>query len=192
MDNHVHLLATGAEQGAVSRSIQSLGRQYVAFFNRKHRRTGTLWEGRFKSALVQTQGYLLDCQRYIELNPVRAGMVVRPIDYPWSSHRFHAAGVRDDIVTTHPAFMALGDTPHARQVAYRALFEAPVDPRCLALIRDATAHGWGIGDGEFVAWAGRQAGRRASRGGVGGRPRKPESDPGFDQGQGTARSCVPG
>ncbi len=171
MDNHVHLLATGGGPESIPKAIQSLGRRYVAFFNRKYQRTGTLWEGRYKGALVQTQRYLVDCQRYIELNPVRAGMVARPIDFRWSSHRHHAAGVADALVTTHPQILAMGEAEEWR-AAYRKIFGEPLSRESLALIRDATEHGWGIGDEEFIDSIGEQIGRRMARAGPGGRPRK--------------------
>jgi putative transposase len=128
MTNHVHLLVTPAEPGAASRMMQAIGRRYVASFNARYRRTGTLWEGRFKSALVDSEHYVLTCYRYIELNPVRAAMVARPGDYRWSSHDHNAHGVPDPRITPHPAYLALARDPAARQAAYRRLFETIPPP----------------------------------------------------------------
>lgn len=122
MTNHVHLLVTPAEPGAVSRMMQAIGRRYVAGFNARYRRTGTLWEGRFKSALVDDESYVLACYRYIELNPVRAAMVAGPAEYRWSSHARNAHGARDPRITPHASYLALGRDPATRQVTYRGLF----------------------------------------------------------------------
>ena len=122
MTDHVHLLVTGAERGAVSHMMQCLGRRYVVGFNARHRRTGALWEGRFKSCLVDSRGYLFACHRYIEMNPLRATLVSNPIEYRWSSYRCNAMGELNRLVTPHPLYLQLGPDPDARQIAYRALF----------------------------------------------------------------------
>ena len=122
MTNHVHLLVTPHATGATSRMMQALGRRYVGSFNARYQRTGTLWEGRFKSALVDSERYALACYRYIELNPVRAGMVATAGDYPWSSHGHNAHGLCDPRVTPHPAWLALGADEAARRTTYRELF----------------------------------------------------------------------
>ena len=121
MTNHVHVLVTPAEPGGVSRMMQAIGRRYVACFNARYRRTGTLWEGRFKSALVDSDAYVLACYRYIELNPVRAGMVQSPCRYPWSSYHANACGRGEARIRPHAAWRALGDTEDARRHAYREL-----------------------------------------------------------------------
>jgi REP-associated tyrosine transposase len=126
MTNHVHLLATPQTAGAVSRMMQAIGRRYVGCFNARYRRTGTLWEGRYKSALVGTSRYALTCYRYIELNPVRARMVVSPGDYRWSSHGHNALGNDEAFITTHSAYRALGENADARRESYRALFDEPL------------------------------------------------------------------
>lgn len=123
MDNHVHLLATPAGDDALSRTMQAVGRRYVRWFNRRHGRSGTLWEGRFRSSLVEADRYLLACQRYIESNPVRAGLVEAAADWPWSSHRHHVGLLLDPLVRTHPTVWALGNTPFDRESAYRRLFD---------------------------------------------------------------------
>ncbi|GAB1595055.1 transposase [Lysobacter claricitrinus] len=121
MTNHVHLLVTPSSPGGVSRMMQAIGRRYVACFNARYRRTGTLWEGRFKSALVDSDRYVLACYRYIELNPVRAGMVVHPTDYPWSSCVTNALGRDEPRVRPHAAWLALSGTAEQRFAAYREL-----------------------------------------------------------------------
>jgi putative transposase len=160
MSNHVHLLATGASPASIPKTIQSLGRRYVAHFNHLYRRTGTLWEGRYKAALVQSEAYLVNCQRYIELNPVRAGLVSDPASHRWSSHHRLAFGKRDDLVTPHAQFLGLGGNASAE---YRALFSLPLEIEVVEKIRDATHHGWGIGNPDFLEWAGRICNRRAQR-----------------------------
>ncbi|WP_229792397.1 transposase [Cognatilysobacter bugurensis] len=121
MTNHVHLLVTPAEPGGVSRMMQAIGRRYVAGFNTRYRRTGTLWEGRFRSALVDSEEYVLACYRYIELNPVRAAMTLEPGDYRWSSYACNAAGVHDARVTPHEAYRRLGAVDRERLATYAAL-----------------------------------------------------------------------
>lgn len=128
MSNHVHLLITPATAGAVSRFMQALGRRYVRYVNDRHERTGTLWEGRFKSCLVDNERYLLRCYRYIELNPVRAAIVADPADYRWSSHRCNALGKPDALVTPHPTYLTLGADARERERAFRALVMEAVDP----------------------------------------------------------------
>lgn len=123
MDNHVHLLCTPEQDGALSAAMQALGRRYVRHFNRRHGRTGTLWEGRFRSSLVEADRYLLACHRYIELNPVRAGRVDDPRAWPWSSHRHHVGLSVDPLVRPHPLLYSLGNTPFERESAYQRLFD---------------------------------------------------------------------
>jgi putative transposase len=126
MDNHVHLLCTPSQGDSLARTIQAVGRRYVRRFNRRHGRSGTLWEGRFRSSLVEADRYLLACQRYIESNPVRAGIVEGVADWPWSSHRHHIGLSVDPIVRSHPTIFALGNTPFERESAYRKLFDESV------------------------------------------------------------------
>ncbi len=123
MDNHVHLLATPERDDALSKAMQAVGRRYVRWFNRRHGRSGTLWEGRFRSSLVEAERWLLACQRYIESNPVRAGLVPSVADWPWSSHRHHVGLAVDPLVRPHPRVWALGNTPFERESAYRRLFD---------------------------------------------------------------------
>lgn len=136
MTNHVHLLLTPMAEHGVAHLMQDLGRKYVRYINRQHQRTGTLWEGRYKSSLIDSEAYLLTCMRYIELNPVRAGMVQEPGDYPWSSYGCNAHGKTNVLVTPHPLFIGLGMDPATRQRAYRELFSDHLDMNVLQEIRE--------------------------------------------------------
>lgn len=127
MTNHIHLLASPESGHAISQVFQSVGRRYVQYFNAIYRRTGTLWEGRYRATVVESERYLLTLMRYIELNPIRAGMVLHPGDYLWSSYRRHAqgeSGVNADWLTPHPEYLKLGQSDPERQSAYRQLFQA--------------------------------------------------------------------
>ncbi len=123
MTNHVHMLVTPVDKIGISRMMQQIGRKYVSYFNDTHKRTGTLWEGRFKSSVVGSDKYLLACYRYIELNPVRAGLVAAPADYDWSSYRTNALGQSSDIVKPRREWIDLGFTQNERLTKYRLLFE---------------------------------------------------------------------
>jgi putative transposase len=135
MPNHAHLLITPQWPHAISGCMQALGRRYATYFNRTHRRSGTLWDGRYKSCLVESQMYLLTCHQYIELNPVRADMVASPADYRWTSHHSNALGRPDPLIQPHPEYLALGTSPEERQAAYRDLFHNAIDADRLAAIR---------------------------------------------------------
>ena len=137
MTNHVHLLGTPVAADSMSRMMQQLGRQYVRYFNWKHERSGPLWEGRFRSSVIQSERYLLACYRYIELNPVRAGMVRKPCEYRWSSFRANALGHHDANVSPHTTWIALGNDDSSRRDAYNRLFEQADDQASDALIRNA-------------------------------------------------------
>lgn len=138
MTNHVHFLMTPKHERGIARVMQTVGRRYVLYFNRKHGRTGTLWEGRYRATSIDTERYLFTCYRYIELNPVRAGLVAHPRLYRWSSYGANALGQRDPLVTPHDRLAALGDSNERRQVAYRALFDEAVDEEAIVRIRRAT------------------------------------------------------
>lgn len=150
MTNHVHLLVTPDGRGSVGAMLQELGRRYVRVFNTVHERTGTLWEGRFKSSLVDSETYLLTCHRYIELNPVRAGLAAHPADYSWSSHAHHATGKPDGIITQHELYLALGRDSAERQAAFRALFATQIEPATLARIRETVNAGAALGSMAFL------------------------------------------
>lgn len=149
MTNHIHLLLTPGEGGGIGRLFQHIGRYYVPYFNRRHRRTGTLWEGRYRATVIDAENFLLTCYRYIELNPVRAEMVKHPRDYPASSYRANAKGRADGIVAPHPVYEALGPDPAARQAAYRQLFRRRIGEPTLDEIRAATNKGWVLGTDRF-------------------------------------------
>lgn len=137
MTNHVHLLLTPAPNGSPARLMQSLGRRYVQYINRFYRRTGSLWEGRYKSSLVQAETYLLSCYRYIELNPVRAEMVADPGHYRWPSYRVNGLGQPDARVTPHSLYLAQGRDSAERTQTYRALFRPELDAEAAVDIRQA-------------------------------------------------------
>lgn len=149
MTNHVHLLMTPFSETGLSKALQMLGRYYVQYFNYCYRRTGTLWEGRYKATLIDSESYLLACMRYIELNPVRADMVADPAEYPWSSYRFNALGQIDDLVTPHIEFHRLGADDSTRQAAYRTLFNQSISETQINEIREATNKAWVLGDSRF-------------------------------------------
>lgn len=149
MTNHVHLLATGAEPDGIPAPMKALGQRYVRHFNRSYSRTGALWEGRYHSSVVETEGYLLTCHRYVEANPVRAGMVSTPGEYRWSSFRANAFGEPDPVVSPHPVIAGLGRDADERQASYRALFETPLTSESLDDLRVATRGGHAIGSEPF-------------------------------------------
>src|SRR5687768_7816343 len=142
MTNHVHLLLTPPSVESCSALMRDLGQRYVQYFNSRHARTGTLWEGRFRSCLVESAHYLLACYRYIELNPVRAAMVNHPAAYLWSSYAVNTGTRSDPFVSPHAEFLALAEDACARHIAYGALFETELDEPMLAAIRDATNGGY--------------------------------------------------
>ena len=150
MTNHVHLLCTPlAENNGVSLMMQSLGRMYVRYFNTKYKRTGTLWEGRFKSCLVSAPDYLLRVYQYIESNPVRANMVVKPSDYKWSSYQINGLGKESDLCSAHYLYLELGATKQQRLIAYRALFNDAVPAPLIDDIRACTNKELVLGNDRF-------------------------------------------
>ena len=175
MTNHVHLLVTPEDAESLPRLMQSLGRRYVRYMNATYRRTGTLWEGRYRAAPIDSETYFLACCRYIELNPVRAGMSAHPRDYRWSSYKAHASGAADALLTDHPLYRALGKSMAERQAAYRALFRAALDEAFLKALRTATQGGWALGGERFQRQIAKAAGRRAAPLPK-GRPAKDASD----------------
>lgn len=176
MDNHVHLLVTPGEAGALSRLMHTFSRNYVRRFNDRHGRTGTLWEGRYKACVVDSGRYFLACSRYIELNPVRAWMVPRPGDYAWSSWRGHAGEGVDPLLTPHVEYLALGVDADSRAAAYRALFEEALPAELVDDIRRYLRQQKALGTDRFRAWVeartGRFAGLRSA-----GRPPQPQNCP---------------
>ncbi len=160
MTNHVHILCTPQSKGAVSTMMQSVGRRYVQYFNHTYQRSGTLWEGRYRSCLVQTERYLLEVYRYIELNPVRANMVDDPAEYGWSSYPVNALGRVSDLCAPHPEYMALGKKQEVRLERYRALFNAHVDGDLLTSIRAGVNEGMALGSDRFKDEVEKMTGRR--------------------------------
>jgi putative transposase len=177
MTNHVHLLVSSEQGGAVGDLMKALGQRYVQYFNRAYRRSGTLWEGRYRSCLTQAETYLLACQRYIELNPVRASMVDHPADYRWSSYRANAQGEPDPLIQPHDLYFALGPDPQTRQAAYREIFRYELEPGIVDHIRQATNGNYALGSAQFGAQIEAALKQRAMPGRA-GRPKKniePES-----------------
>ncbi len=169
MTNHVHLLVTPQTSESAGQMMKQLGQRYVRYFNRRYQRSGTLWEGRFRSCLTQSEAYLLACYRYIELNPVRAGMVGRPQDYRWSSYHHNGLGRADSLITPHEQYLALGRVDAERLSAYRELCRAPLDAGLTGEIRDATNGNFALGGKRFQTQIAKALGTRVTRG-VAGRP----------------------
>ncbi len=178
MTNHIHLLATPQFDNSISKVFQSLGRKYVQYFNYTYRRSGTLWEGRYRATVVESERFLLTLMRYIELNPVRANMVNHPADYPWSSYGHNAlgsSGLNGDWLIPHEEYLSLGDTAQARQHSYQALFSTEIVSADLMRIRENTHKGWALGGAQYQATIELLGQRRAASKGV-GRPRNPENN----------------
>jgi putative transposase len=173
MTNHVHLVATPSRPDSLALVMQAVGRQYVRYFNRRHGRTGTLWEGRYRASIIQEDRYFLACQRYVEMNPVRAGLVVMPEAYEWSSHAHHRGLVADQLVSPHNLYWALGNTPFEREAAYRRLFEEQLPAVEEKSLGEALVRGHALAEPEFLSRLEVQTGRNWIRRPV-GRPRKQE------------------
>jgi len=163
MSNHVHLLASPLHTLAAADMMKSLGERYVQYVNRNYGRVGTLWEGRYKSCPVQDETYFLVCQRYIELNPVRAGMVIDPSLYRWSSYRCNAHGEASKLVTPHAVFEALGTDHISRSYAYRELFKEALTEQEILNIRDATNYNYVFGNAQFSECMATALGRQVAR-----------------------------
>ncbi|MDP9898524.1 transposase [Variovorax ginsengisoli] len=173
MDNHFHLLVTPATDDGLPQFMQAVGRSYVRWFNDRHGRSGTLWEGRYRATLIQPERYLLTCMAYMDLNPVRAGQVADPREFRWSSHA-HCVGLRHDrLVSPHPLYWALGNTPFAREAAYAELVHAGVSARDQRLLTESTLQGWAAGDADFIAQLEAVTPRRVVKGRAGRRPNPP-------------------
>lgn len=170
MDNHFHLLATPGTEAGLPKLMQAVGRRYVQQFNRRHRRTGTLWEGRYRATVVQDDRYLLTCMAYIDLNPVRAGLVQRPADWRWSSHRHYIGQVQDRLITPHPLAWSLGNTPFAREAAYADLVQQGLAVDRQQALTESTLKGWALGDRAFLDSLAERTARRIIRGNAGRPP----------------------
>jgi putative transposase len=172
MTNHVHLLVSAEYPEAPGALMKALGQRYTQYVNRKHERSGTLWEGRYRSCPIQSENYLLACQRYIELNPVRAGLANHPADYRWSSYQANALGSDESLVTPHALYLSLGTEATSRQSAYQMLFHDALAPALLEQIRQATNGNFVLGNPGFIAEIPTTQGQRMVPGKP-GRPRKP-------------------
>ncbi len=150
MSNHFHLLVTPETQDGLPQVMQAVGRRYVRYFNTTQGRTGTLWEGRYKSTLLQTDRYLMACMAYIDLNPVRAGLVAQARDYPWSSHGHYIGQKVDRLITPHALYWGMGNTPFAREAVYAELVNAGVSIDQQQALTKATLSGWALGEADFV------------------------------------------
>lgn len=150
MDNHFHLLATPQTQNALPRMMQAVGRTFVRHFNLRHGRTGALWEGRYRSNLIESERYLIACMIYIDLNPVRAGMVTQARDFRWSSHRHHIGLASDKLVHQHALYWGLGDTPFGREAAYAAMVEAGLAAKARDELTQTAMKGWALGSSSFI------------------------------------------
>lgn len=168
MTNHVHLLITPHTEQSLSKTMQMLGRYYVQYYNYCYQRTGTLWEGRYKATLIESEAYLLTCMRYIELNPVRAGMVSHPSEYPWSSYHRNALGKADELIVPHLEYRRLGKTDDERQSAYRQLFKHHISESTVTEIREATNKAWVLGNERFKRRIQQQLERRVEPSARGG------------------------
>lgn len=163
MDNHLQLLLTPQTPDGLPRMMQGVGRRYVRYFNDAHARSGTLWEGRYRSTLIETERYLLACMAYIDLSPVRAGLVPQARDYPWSSHG-HYAGLRTErLVTPHPLYWRLGNTPFAREAAYAQRVQQGLGQDVEQALSDAVLRGWALGSPAFLAELQKKTPRRLSK-----------------------------
>ena len=173
MSNHFHLLATPETVEGIPQMMQAVGRRYVRTFNLRHQRTGTLWEGRYRSTLIQTERYLLACMAYIDLNPVRAGMVADPADYPWSSHQHYIGRRQDKLVTPHGLYWEMGNTPFARDQSYADMVRAGIGQDQQRALTDSVLRGWALGEPDYVAELQRRTERRVAKGQPGRPLKKP-------------------
>lgn len=179
MTNHVHLLLSSANANGAGALMKALGQRYAQYVNRRYQRSGSLWEGRFRSCLVQEERYFLACQRYIELNPVRAAMVRQAGDYRWSSYRSNGLGEADALLDPHPAYLALGADGSSRRAAYLELFRDELPAGLVDTIRQATNGNFALGDTRFGDRIAEASGKRAVRGHA-GRPPKQSATQGVD------------
>jgi putative transposase len=146
MTNHIHFIVTPRVEGALSKTMKKVGQTYVRYFNRRYERTGGLFDGRYRSLAIDSESYWFTCMRYVELNPVRAGITERPEEYRWSSYRFHALGERDDLIVPHRLYVALGNTTWMRRQCWRAICGEALAEEQLAEIRDLVRHGRAVRD----------------------------------------------
>lgn len=153
MDNHIHLLATANCNKGIGGMMKQLSQRYVQYVNKRYDRSGGLWEGRYKSCLIQSDSYLLNCYRYIELNPVRAGLVVKPADYVWSSYKQNAEGVTNRLITAHSSYLALNQCPNQRLTSYRNFVEQGLSSDSTEKITNCLEKEQAYGTNAFINWA---------------------------------------
>ncbi|MBC3871074.1 transposase [Undibacterium oligocarboniphilum] len=171
MPEHLHLLVTPEDAEGLSKLLQWLGRYYVPYFNRKYRRSGSLWQGRYKATVLEAQAFFLPCSLYVESHPLRAGLVADLLDYPWSSYQHHIGLRADPLVSDHPIFWALGNTPFQREANYKEMMQQSLSAAELARLTEATHKGWLLGSPVFEAEMAKLTERRVSPA-KRGRPRK--------------------
>jgi len=172
MTNHVHLLITPEQKDSAALLMKHLGQRYVQYINRTYKRSGTLWEGRYRSCLAQSTDYVLACYRYIEMNPVRAGLATHPRCYPWSSYRVNAEGVPSDLITPHVEYLALGRCYQSIRLAYRDLFDMPLNDRIVGEIRSSTNGNFALGNEGFQQEISAMLSRRVAPARAGRPPKK--------------------
>ncbi len=173
MDNHFHLLATPSTADGLPRFMQAVGRSYVRWFNDRHARTGTLWDGRYRSTVVQAERWLLPCMVSIDLNPVRAGLVPDALSHRWSSHAHYVGARPDRALTPPPAYWTLGNTPFAREAAYAERVAAGLGEADQAVVTTSLLQGWAAGDPRFLARLQEATPRRVEKRRAGRRPNNP-------------------
>ena len=174
MGNHFHLLATPSDALGLGRMMQWIGRFYVPFFNRKYERTGTLWQGRFKTSIIDSERYFLICSRYIEMNPVRVGLVPQPSVYRWSSYAHHVGDRPDGLIADHPLYWAMGNTPFEREAAYKQFMAQPIVQAEVDELNQAVLKGWALGSDAFKKQLEKQSRRRVGPGKRGRPPKQVE------------------
>jgi len=163
MDTHLHLLLTPATNDGISLMMQAVGRRYVRYFNDLHHRSGTLWDGRYRSTVVQAERHLISSMCFLDLMPVRAGRVAQPELYAWSSHRTYVGQVQDKHLVPHPVYWNLGNTPFAREIAYAERVREGLSETQTQTIEASVLHGWALGDPDFIAGIQKQTSRRVSK-----------------------------
>jgi putative transposase len=151
MPDHLHLLATPSDESGLGRMMQWIGRHYVPYFNQKYSRSGTLWQGRYKATVIESERYFMACSAYIELNPVRTGLAYAPQDYPWTSYAHHVGIHLNPVITDHALYWALGNTPFSREAAYRNLLEQGLTADEVLAVTEATRKGWALGSDKYKA-----------------------------------------
>ncbi|RJF99680.1 transposase [Noviherbaspirillum saxi] len=162
MPNHLHLLVSPSDTTGLARMMQWVGRHYVPYFNAKYQRVGTLWQSRYKATIIDSDQYFLQCSRYIELNPARAGLVASADEYPWSSLAHHVGMRSDPVIHDHRLFWALGNTPFDREAAYRNFINHGLSETEIAAFREATQKGWPLGSEQFKNMLAKQTNRRVT------------------------------